>query len=47
MRFRRLAPWPALLTLSFTLPLAAQGFDTSLFKGMSWRNIGPNRGGRD
>ena len=46
MRFRRMAPLPALLTLSLAVPLAAQGFDSTLFKGMAWRNIGPNRGGR-
>ena len=46
MRLLRSALTSAFLTFSFALPLAAQGFDASLLKGMSWRNIGPNRGGR-
>ncbi len=45
MRFRRLAPMLALSLCSTTL-LAAQSYDASLFKGLTWRNIGPNRGGR-
>ena len=45
MRLRTLAPLPALCLL-LAGPLVAQGFDTSLFKGQTWRNIGPNRGGR-
>ncbi len=46
MRFHRSVPVSVLFACLFVLPMAAQGFDTSLFKGMSWRNIGPNRGGR-
>jgi photosystem II stability/assembly factor-like uncharacterized protein len=46
MPFRRSAPLPALLAFTLVRALSAQGFDSTLFKGMSWRNIGPNRGGR-
>lgn len=46
MHIRRLAPMPVLLALFLVSAVSAQGFDSSLFKGMSWRNIGPNRGGR-
>ena len=45
MRLRYYAPLPALCVL-LAGSLAAQGFDSSLFKGQTWRNIGPNRGGR-
>jgi photosystem II stability/assembly factor-like uncharacterized protein len=41
------ARWNLLLALSL-LPLTAgaQSYDSTFFAGMSWRNIGPNRGGR-
>ena len=42
---RHLAPALA-LALLIAPALAAQGFDSTLFKGMAWRSIGPNRGGR-
>ncbi|HEV8356771.1 MAG TPA: glycosyl hydrolase, partial [Gemmatimonadales bacterium] len=42
---RHLAPALA-LALLIAPTLAAQGFDSTLFKGMAWRSIGPNRGGR-
>ena len=45
MRFR-LAARASALVLLFASPLTAQGFDSTLFRGMTWRSIGPNRGGR-
>ena len=48
MRFSRLlrtsVAFGLLLTLSEALPVAQM--DTSLFAGLRWRSIGPNRGGR-
>ena len=34
------------LLLSTGIVLGASAYDPSLFKGLEWRNIGPNRGGR-
>src|ERR1043166_10234602 len=45
MRFR-LATHSSALALLLASPLAAQAFDSTLFNGMRWRSIGPNRGGR-
>jgi photosystem II stability/assembly factor-like uncharacterized protein len=45
MLTKRRVPLPLLLLLAAALPLAAQ-VDPSLFGGMSWRGIGPFRGGR-
>src|SRR4051812_16831951 len=36
----------AVATLLTAATLHAQGFDSSYFAGLDWKNIGPNRGGR-
>src|SRR5258708_2645119 len=37
---------PFALLLSTGILLGANAYDPSFFKGLEWRNIGPNRGGR-